>query len=267
MSLSDCIIRPAGRQDAGAPDVVGACFGDKGRQDAGAPDVVGACFGDKGRQDAGAPDVVGACFGAGAPDLARDAAGAYHVCLKTGDHGQDGEPFYREDPNALGRIFVGPYLVFEPELSLILEDGEGICGYALGAFDSKAFYARYEAEWRPQLCARFAEPQGDPSRWTRVEEVYHWYHHPDYFCPEPYDLYPSHLHIDLLLRARGRGYGRRMIEELMDRLRGRGSPGAHLGVSLVNTQAFGFYQRLGFKELVRVGSGRSGCIYMGKSNL
>jgi hypothetical protein len=54
-----------------------------------------------------------------------DEVGAYHVCLKTGNYGQDGEPFYREDPDALGRIFVGPYLRFEPDLSLILEDAEG----------------------------------------------------------------------------------------------------------------------------------------------
>ena len=37
-----------------------------------------------------------------------DQAAAYYVCLKTGDHGRDGEPFYRDDPDALGRIFVGP---------------------------------------------------------------------------------------------------------------------------------------------------------------
>ena len=35
--------------------------------------------------------------------------------------------------DALGRLFVGPYLAFEPELSLVLEDARGICGYALGA--------------------------------------------------------------------------------------------------------------------------------------
>ena len=78
--------------------------------------------------------------------LARpgDQAGAYYVCLKTGNYGQDGEPFYREDPEALGRIFVGPYLAYEPELSLILEDAEGICGYALGAFDSPVCHQTYE---------------------------------------------------------------------------------------------------------------------------
>ena len=83
--------------------------------------------------------------------------------------------------------------------------------------------------------------------------------------PEPYADYPSHLHIDLLVRAQHRGYGRRMMEQVMDKLCQRGSPGAHLGVSMVNTPAFGFYQRLGFHELLRVGSGNDGCIYMGKS--
>jgi ribosomal protein S18 acetylase RimI-like enzyme len=198
------------------------------------------------------------------PARPGDQPGAYHVCLKTGNHGRDGEPFYREDPDALGRIFVGPYLAYEPELSLILEDEHGICGYALGALDSRAFYLRYEAEWRPDLCARFPAPQGDPSQWTRVQQVHSWYHSPDYFCPEPYENYPSHLHIDLLERARGRGYGRRMLEQVMDTLCRRGSPGAHLGVSMLNTPASGFYQRLGFRELTRVGTGNEGCIYMGK---
>ena len=199
------------------------------------------------------------------PAKRGDEAGAYHVCLKTGDHGGDGEPFYREDPDALGRIYVGPYLAFEPEMSLILEDEEGICGYALGAFDSRKFYDRYEREWRPGLCKRFAAPSGDPSKWSRVQQVHDCYHHPDYFCPEPYAAYPSHLHIDLLPRAQGRGYGRRMIERNLETLRRRGSPGAHLGLSVLNTRAFGFYQRLGFVELIRTGSAMDGCIYMGLS--
>jgi protein O-GlcNAcase/histone acetyltransferase len=199
------------------------------------------------------------------PARLGDEAGAYHVCLKTGDFGQDGEPFYRDDPDALGRIFVGPYLAFEPELALILEDSEGICGYALGAMDTRKFYSRYETEWRPRLVARFPLPIGDPGQWTRAQQVHGWYHHPDYFFPEPRDIYPSHLHIDLLERAQGQGHGRRMLEQVMERLRQRGSPGAHLGVSLANPRARGFYERLGFRELVRVGEGRDGCVYMGKS--
>jgi GNAT superfamily N-acetyltransferase len=194
-----------------------------------------------------------------------DQAAAYYICLKTGDHGRDGEPFYRDDPDALGRIFVGPYMAFEPQLGLILEDEHGICGYAFGCVDSRAFYARYESEWRPQLCASFPMPEGDPATWSRAQTVHAWYHEPDYYCPEPYEAYPSHMHIDLLDRAQGRGFGRRMMAEGMDRLRRLGSPGVHLGVSVRNEPAQAFYRKLGFRELMRVGSATDGVVYMGKA--
>ena len=197
------------------------------------------------------------------PATAADRDGAYRVCLKTGDHGADGEALFTDDPDALGRIYVGPYLAFEPDLSLVLEDDEGICGYALGAFDSRTFYERYEREWRPALCERFAEPGGDRDGWTPAQHVHHAYHHPDYFCPDPYASYPSHAHIDLLPRAQGRGYGRRMMDALTDSLRRRGSPGVHLGVSELNARARGFYAHIGFRELTRTGSGTDACRYLG----
>ena len=97
------------------------------------------------------------------PAQPDDQAAAYYVCLKTGDHGADGEPFYRDDPDALGRIFVGPYLAFEPELGLMLEDADGVCGYAFGAFDSRAFYARYESA----VAAATVRAPSDAARATR----------------------------------------------------------------------------------------------------
>lgn len=188
-----------------------------------------------------------------------DEAAAYYICMKTGDHGKDGEPFFAEDADALGRIYVGPYLQFAPELALMLEDSHGVCGYAMAALDSRSFYDRYERQWRPKLCAQFPEPRGEPDSWTRLQSVYQLYHHPDYFCPEPYSQYPSHLHIDLLPRAQGQGYGRRMLDQLLDRLRSEGSPGVHLGMSAENHDAYGFYRALGFEELVR----HEGGIYLG----
>jgi ribosomal protein S18 acetylase RimI-like enzyme len=193
-----------------------------------------------------------------------DEGPAYFVCLKTGNQGDDGEPFYREDPDALGRIYVGPYLKFEPDLALILEDDEGVCGYALGATDSHTFYDRYEREWRPAICAQFPEPRGDPATWSRVEAVYHAYHHPDYYCPEPYEVYPAHLHIDLIARAHRQGHGRRMMNEVMNRLRAKGAPGVHLGMAGSNDRAYAFYTSLGFAELCRRGTGDDETIYMGR---
>lgn len=180
------------------------------------------------------------------------------MCLETGNDGADGTSFYAADPDALGRIYVGPYLQFEPELSLVLEDDGGICGYALGALDSRLFFDRYEREWRPGLCAQFREPAGDRGEWSRIDEVHYEYHHPSYFCPEPYERFPSHLHIDLLPRVQGRGYGRQLMERNLATLRRLGSPGAHLGVSIRNRRALSFYRHLGFCELTT-----DGCIYMG----
>ena len=193
-----------------------------------------------------------------------DREAAYWVCLKTGDHGDDGETLFTDDPDALGRIYVGPYLEFEPDLALVLEDGKGVCGYCLGAMDSRSFYERYEKEWQTGLARDFPEPGGDPSRWTPLEEVYHLYHHPDYYSPEPYDLYPSQLHIDLVPRAQGRGLGRRMIDEVASKITAKGSPGVHLGMSAKNDRAHRFYLKLGFKELARDGSGENQAIYLGK---
>jgi ribosomal protein S18 acetylase RimI-like enzyme len=192
-----------------------------------------------------------------------DEAAAFYVCMKTGDHGGDGEPFFREDPDALGRIYVDPYLRFEPELALMLEDDEGVCGYALAARDTKGFYDRYERELRPVLMKEFPDPDGPAESWGRVEETYHLYHHPDYFSPEPYEQFPAHLHIDLLPRAQGGGHGRKMIEELLSRLRRLKLPGVHLGMSGVNHAAYGFYRHLGFSELIRVGEGADESIYLG----
>jgi ribosomal protein S18 acetylase RimI-like enzyme len=44
----------------------------------------------------------------------------------------------------------------------------------------------------------------------------------------------------------------------------RGSAGVHLGVSTLNLAAQGFYQRLGFRDLIRVGPENDGCLYLGR---
>jgi ribosomal protein S18 acetylase RimI-like enzyme len=55
-----------------------------------------------------------------------------------------------------------------------------------------------------------------------------------------------------------------MMEQVMELLRRDGSPGAHLGVSLANVPAQSFYPKLGFVELLRVGEGLDGCVYLGR---
>lgn len=189
----------------------------------------------------------------------RDEPAAYNVCVETGDNGLSAAHKYTDDPRALGRIFVGPYLALEPDLAFVLEDDRGVCGYLLGALDSHRFLEEYIRTWLPPIQAAHPEPTGDPSKWTPTQKVHYEYYHPDMFLPEPYAEYPSHLHIDLLARAQGRGLGGDMMRNLMDALAAKGSPGVHLGMGEENTRAEKFYRKLGFTELAH----NRGVLYLG----
>ena len=73
-------------------------------------------------------------------------------------------------------------------------------------------------------------------------------------APTPADAgllvaYPAHLHVDLLPRLQGQGWGRRVVESVLAGLTAAGATGVHLGVDQGNTGAQQFYLRLGFTEL------------------
>lgn len=189
----------------------------------------------------------------------RDEAAVYEVCLKTGHAGNDATHLH-DNPRALGHIYVGPYMHLEPELAFVLEDQIGVCGYVLGALDSAKFYQAYLSEWLPCIRAQHPEPTGDPASWTPTQKIYYEYYHPEVFYPQPISEYPSHMHIDLLPRAQGRGWGTRMTETLLQGLIASGSPGVHLAMNGANNRAYAFYRKLGFDELARTAD----TIYMGK---
>ncbi len=184
------------------------------------------------------------------PYQVSDEAALYRVCLETGDSGEDASALY-EDPQLLGHVYAAPYGRFQPDLAFVLEDAQGVCGYVIGALDTRAFFATLEREWWPDLRARSPLPTTPPEARTPDERIIAIIHRG---LSEPEGVledYPSHLHIDLLPRGQRGGNGRHLIETLLDALRRAGSPGVHLGVGVRNTRAIGFYHHLGFEELAR----------------
>jgi ribosomal protein S18 acetylase RimI-like enzyme len=73
--------------------------------------------------------------------------------------------------------------------------------------------------------------------------------------------YPAHLHIDILEEYQNQGYGSKLMNALFDELKSRGVPGVMLGTSAHNKGAIRFYERLGFKILVKT---KNGPVMMGK---
>jgi ribosomal protein S18 acetylase RimI-like enzyme len=183
-----------------------------------------------------------------------DMAGAYRTCLLAGDAGGDATGLYR-DPDLLGHIYVGPYIARGIDMQLVLVDDEGSAGYLLSAYDTLVFEAWAEDVWWPPLRARYPRLADG----SRDGEMVTLIHEPERTPPEIAATYPAHLHIDLQERARGKGFGRLLVERLLADLRQRGVPGVHLGVDETNANGIAFYEHLGFEEVGR----EPGAILMG----
>lgn len=183
----------------------------------------------------------------------RDAL--YRICLETADSGGDATHIYR-DPLLVGHIYAAPYLAYASAFAFVLKDEKGVCGYVIGALNTREFGATLEREWWPALRAQYADPSDIPApKRTPDERLARLIHHPNTAPQSILDAYPSHLHIDLLPRGQSGGNGRLMLEQLFTALREAGSPGVHLGVGGSNARAIGFYHHLGFQELARETSG------------
>lgn len=189
------------------------------------------------------------------PATAADSAGCYAVCCGTGDSGKDASHLYAADPDALGRLYTQPYLELEPAHAFVVVDAGGaVVGYTFGAFDSAAFYRRFLCEYLPAVRARHPDPPGPAEGWSPVQAAHHEYHaYAPWMPPSVLEFFPSHLHIDLLPVAQGRGLGAKVMARQFASLRGAGSPGVHLCMGTRNRRAYGFYKKLGFMELHRHG--------------
>lgn len=181
------------------------------------------------------------------------------MCLRTGASGEDATGLYT-DPDLLAEVYVGPYVVLEPALATVLDDGTGAAeGYVLGALDTREFEARCESEWWPALRERY--PLGSATAGSADDRVVQLIHDPPVAPDHVVRDHPSHLHVDLLPRWQGGGWGRKLLERLFDQLAAAGSTGVHLGVGSGNERAIGFYRRLGFTTLE---DGIPGVLFLGR---
>jgi len=174
-----------------------------------------------------------------------DIISLYKICLLTSNKGKDIELF-KDEPDLLGHLFVGPYVSYEPDLCFVLTNNYEPCGYILGTKNSENFYYQCEKEWFPLLRKRYLLPeQSDTSRVALLKRVLHKGHKQR----ENYDLYPAHLHIDILPIAQGKGMGKKLMDEFLNELKSQKVPGLHLEVGKANENAIQFYKHYGFEVL------------------
>jgi ribosomal protein S18 acetylase RimI-like enzyme len=176
----------------------------------------------------------------------QDLPGIYRVCLLTGDAGGDASTQYG-NPDLLGHVYVGPYVVGQADLALVVVDPDGVAGYCLAARDTRSFEVWAESAWWPSLREQY--PLRDDA--SPDAEVIRLLHAPPRAPDQVVADYPAHLHIDLLDRARGQGLGRVLVERQIASLRAQGARGVHLDVATDNANAISFYRHLGFTDVDR----------------
>ncbi len=171
-----------------------------------------------------------------------DITTLYKICLLTSNKGNDVKEF-KEYPDLLGHLFVGPYVTLEPELCFVLLKDYEPCGYILGTKNSNEFHNQCETKWFPPLRKRYMLPeQTDKTRLANIKRVLHKGHKPK----DNFKLFPAHLHIDILPIAQGKGMGKKLMLEFMNELKRHDVQGLHLEVGKANTNAIDFYKHLGF---------------------
>lgn len=178
------------------------------------------------------------------PYRPSDRAALTDICVETGDSGGDARGLFRQD-RLLGDVYAVPYALHDPSLAFVVDRGGAAIGYVLGTTDTTTFNAWFHDVWWPSVRDEYAGDETAPrdaqvlasASAIGTEAV-------------PYaEEYPAHLHIDLLPATQGGGFGRALIMTFLDALRERGVRGVHLVAAASNTNAVGFYDRLGFTRL------------------
>jgi GNAT superfamily N-acetyltransferase len=185
----------------------------------------------------------------------------YAISLATGHQGGNASHLY-EDGRLIGHIYAAPYAVLEPGLALVVEDEEGVAGFAVGVSDTKRWHERLEAEWWPRLRQDYADPSAtSPSEWSADQRRAFAIHRPELPPAPVVSVFPAHLHLNLLPRIQSRGVGSRLLSHWAARASARGVQAVHVGVNRANPRAARFWAGQGFEPLPPEG-GRT--LWMGR---
>ncbi|KAF2005819.1 GCN5-related N-acetyltransferas-like protein [Amniculicola lignicola CBS 123094] len=201
------------------------------------------------------------------PYESRDFDACLNVFYVTIDPGLDFEP-----ARTLGSYnWYRPYVSLTPSTCFVLDSGTGdAVGYIIGTSSTKDFVKKWREEFIPSVklddaTLPTASPKTDQGEEGNTDLV----PTPDAakdeivkFCrkgvfepegllheesPELLEMYPAHLHIDILPTHTGKGYGTNLVSTYLEKIKGLGATGVHLGMVAENIKARRFYERLGFR--------------------
>ncbi|XP_049956889.1 protein O-GlcNAcase [Schistocerca serialis cubense] len=197
-----------------------------------------------------APDVPSSQIFTIRPYLPSDESLVYAVCRQTCADGRDGTDRFLDLPDIIGDKLVGGFLALSTEFCFVVEDENGLVGYALAALDARQYHKKLELAWLPEMCAKYPRSNNLSGTLSPSEEVIEWFHTYKADVPDViHSHHPSVMCCALLPNVLDQSVSKRLVTCLLAALRANGSFGVYVPINSKDTYMLEFYGKLGFLEL------------------
>ncbi|XP_038594008.1 protein O-GlcNAcase isoform X2 [Micropterus salmoides] len=199
------------------------------------------------------------------PYFPKDEAAVYKICKEMYCEGMEDVPFSDEDPDLIGDRLVGGLLTLSSEYGFVLEDDEGICGYALGTVDVEPFIKKCKLSWIPFMQEKYHKPDCQKDL-TEAEKMMLSFHEEEEGLPDSFHSnFPSLIKVDIHAKVTDPSVAKSMMGCLLSSLKANGSHGAFCKVRQTDKRMLDFYSKLGCFEVAKMEGFPKDVIIMGRS--
>uniref|UniRef100_A0A3Q2FFC0 Protein O-GlcNAcase n=1 Tax=Cyprinodon variegatus TaxID=28743 RepID=A0A3Q2FFC0_CYPVA len=199
------------------------------------------------------------------PYYPKDEAAVYKICKEMYCEGMEDEPFAEEESDLIGDRLVGGLLTVSSDYGFVLEDDEGICGYALGTVDVKPFIKKCKLSWIPFMQEKYHKPDCEKDL-SEAEKMILSFHEEEEGLPDSFlSNFPSLIKVDIHAKVTDPSVAKSMMGCLLSSLKANGSHGAFCKVRQTDKRMMEFYSKLGCFEVAKMDGFPKDIIIMGRS--
>ncbi|XP_076831496.1 protein O-GlcNAcase [Brachyhypopomus gauderio] len=199
------------------------------------------------------------------PYFPKDEIAVYKICKEIYTEGCDDIPVPEQESDLIGDRLVGGFLTLSPDYGFVLEDEEGICGYALGTVDVQPFVKKCKMNWIPFMQEKYSKPDSEKDL-SDAEKMMLSFHEEEEGLPESFlSNFPSLIKVDIQAKVTDPSVAKSMMGCLLSSLKANGSHGAFCEVRQMDKRMLDFYGKLGCFEVAKMEGFPKDVIIMGRS--